>query len=150
MRWSAGPQLNVISRTVTPAAANPPYGAIGIYPGQPVFQSATNDRHCSPNPAAGVFLGIAMTDFGMVQDANYTDPGAPAYAPGDEISILQRGTIVVGCASNVAEGDQAYVGPLHRRRQRRFDQFTNRHGFKFPQAGPARPQSAAMPACGSS
>ena len=100
-----GSKLNIISRTVGPSEP------VGIYPGQPVFQASTHDRHCSARPAAGIFLGIAVSDLGMVTNANDEFPGQPAYSPGDEISILARGTILAIAASNVTHGDAAYVIP---------------------------------------
>lgn len=92
-----GELSNIISRTLE-GATDAPFGA-------PLYRG-TGDRGCTLAVSAALY-GFAIAQKGMPVTS---DRPADHYAPGDTVSIKERGKLWVNCDSNGAtDGAQVYV-----------------------------------------
>src|SRR3569623_1204160 len=92
-----GEPSNRISRTVEDSA--------GIAFGKACFRGS-DDHGVTATPAAGTFMGIAISDVGVVALPGGTADLNAQYATA---SLLNEGCIYVTVGANVADGDAAYV-----------------------------------------
>jgi hypothetical protein len=94
-----GEESNRISRTVEDA------GGLGF--GKAAFRGS-GDHGVTGTPAAGTFMGVAISDAGLPPAVGGTADVYPQYATA---GLLNEGCIYVTVGASVADGDQAYVTP---------------------------------------
>lgn len=92
-----GETQNRISRTVESAA--------GLAFGAPAFRGV-DDHGVTITPAANTFMGVAISDIGVVPGLTGT---ADVFPQNATASLLKTGVIWVTVGANVNDGDLAYV-----------------------------------------
>lgn len=92
-----GETQNRISRTIEDAA--------GIAFGKATFRGV-GDHGVTATPAANTFMGVTISDIGVVPAVGGSADVFPQYATA---SLLKTGVIWVTVGANVADGEQAYV-----------------------------------------
>jgi hypothetical protein len=84
-------------------------GATPLPFGSAVFRGAT-DKGVNATPVAGKLMGFALLTHNLPET---TARPVDTYAPLDEVSVANRGSVCVVCATATADGDPVYVTPAN-------------------------------------